>query len=222
VTLKVSLEEHPLLFITDRHRSLGRDNETVVRKALEGGCRWIQYREPDLGDAAFYEECLKVREICSKVGAGLIVNDRLDVAALVRAEGIHLGKGDLPVRVVKEYMGEDFLVGYSAHTLKEAITIAWEGADYITYSPIFQLSHKETMHPTHGIEGAREVINKVDVPVFVLGGISLSDLKELSQAIHPLRVAVVSMLSEAEDITATVEEALSILEPALKLDRGSQ
>lgn len=216
MTLKISLEEHPLLFITDRHRSLGRDNETVVRKALEGGCRWIQYREPDLGDAAFYEECLKIRETCNKVGAGLIVNDRLDVAALVRAEGIHLGQGDLPVRVVKEYMGEDFLVGYSAHTLKEAITVAWEGADYITYSPMFQLSHKETRHPTHGIEGAREVMKKVDVPVFLLGGIGLSDLKELAQSIHPLRVAVVSMLSEAQDITATAEEALNILEPAFK------
>jgi thiamine-phosphate pyrophosphorylase len=218
VTLKVGLEEHPLLFITDRHRSMGRDNQTVVRKALQGGCRWIQYREPDLGDGAFYEECLKIREECNKVGAGLIVNDRLDVAALVRAEGIHLGQGDLPVRVVKEYMGEDFLVGYSAHTLKEAITIAWEGADYITYSPMFQLSHKDTKHPTHGIDGAREVMKKLDIPVFLLGGIGLSDIKELSQAIHPLRVAVVSMLSEADDITATAEEALNILEPALKRD----
>ena len=218
--LKVSLENHPLLFITDRHRSLGRDNVTVVRKALVGGCRWIQYREPDLGDGAFYEECLKIREICNEVGAGLIVNDRLDVAALVRSEGIHLGKGDLPVKVVKEYMGEDFLVGYSAHTLEEAITVAWEGADYITYSPIFKLSHKETIHKTHGIEGAREVLKKIDVPVFFLGGIGLSDLKDLAKSIHPLRIAVVSMLSEAADITQTAEEALSILEPALRRDQA--
>jgi len=214
----VKLEEIPLLFITDRHRSLGRDNISVIKAALKGGCRWIVYREPDLDDGAFYEECLKIREITGEVGAGLIVNDRLDVAALVRAEGIHLGRGDLPLKVVKEYMGEDFLVGYSAHTFQEAITSTWEGADYITYSPMFRLSHKETPHKPHGVDGAREVLRKIQVPVFFLGGIGLSDLKELVGAVHPMRVASVSMISEAEDIVAAVEEALAIVEPALRRD----
>jgi thiamine-phosphate pyrophosphorylase len=204
------------MFITDRHRSQGRSNLEVVRAALEGGIRWIQYREPDLNDAEFYEEALRIKELCDEVSAGLIINDRLDVAALVRAEGVHLGKGDLPLRVVNEYMGEDFLVGYSAHTVKEAITTAWEGADYITLSPMFRLEHKESGFKPHGVEGAKEVMSKVEIPVFLLGGIRLSDLEDLTGAISPLRIAAVSMISQADDIQAAAEEAMGILGPAFE------
>jgi thiamine-phosphate pyrophosphorylase len=216
---QVPFEELPLMFITDRHRSKGRDNKAVIRAALEGGIRLIQYREPDLSDAEFYGECLKIKEMCDDVGATLIVNDRFDVAALVRAPGLHLGKGDLPLRVVKEYMGEDFIVGYSAHTLEEAITAAWEGADYITLSPIFRLTHKETPFKPHGIEGAKKVISKIKVPVFLLGGIHLTDLKDLAGTINPLRIAAVSMISEAEDIKAAAEEATGILVSAMMKGR---
>ena len=216
MALAVSLHESPLIFITDHHRSDGRDNQTVVQAALEGGCRWVMYREPDLGDAAFYDECLKIRELCEKAGAGLIVNDRLDVSELTRSHGVHLGKDDLPVRVVKEFKGEDFLVGCSAHTLEEAITVAWEGADYITYSPLFPLEHKESPYEPHGIEGAREVLQKLEIPVFLLGSIRLPDLKDLTKAVHPMRVATVSMISEAEDITKATVQALGILGPALR------
>ncbi len=211
----ITIEEQPLMFITDRPRSMGRDFVTVIRAALEGGIRLIQYREPDLLDDEFYRECLKVKELCDDVGAGLIVNDRLDIASLVRADGVHLGKKDLPVRVVKEFMGEDFLVGYSAHTLQEAITAVWEGADYISFSPLFSLEHKESPYEPHGVKGAKEVLDKVSIPIFFLGGIRLSDLKDMTASISPLRVAVVSMISAAEDITAVSEEAMAILQPTL-------
>lgn len=218
--LSVPLRDYPLIFITDRHRSLDRGNLEVVHAALQGGCRWVMYREPDLDDATFYEECLKVKEMCDEVGAGLLVNDRLDIASLVRAEGVHLGKGDLPVRVVKEFMGEDFIVGYSAHSIQEAITTAWEGADYITFSPLFKLAHKETQQEPHGLKGANEVLTKVEVPVFFLGGIQLTDINDLRKAIHPLRIASVSMISEAENIAETVEQVLGKL--GIEIDRGTK
>ncbi len=217
----VHLFDHPFMFITDRHRSQDRSNLDVIRAALEGGIRWIQYREPDLSDAEFYNEAIKIKELCDEVSAGLIINDRLDVAALIRAEGVHLGQGDLPLRVVKEYMGEDFIVGYSAHTLQEAITTAWEGADYITYSPLFRLEHKDTPYKPHGIDGAKEVMEKVEVPIFLLGGIRLPDLKDLAGTIHPLRIAGVSMISQADDIRAAAEEAMGILGPAFEASRES-
>jgi len=210
----VPLKDYPLIFVTDRNRSKGRNNIDVVRAALMGGLKWIQYREPDLSDKDFYNECLKIHELCGEAGAGLIVNDRLDIAAMTGAEGVHLGKGDLPLRVVREFSGEDFLVGYSAHTIEEAVTAAWEGADYITYSPVFPLEHKESPYKPHGIEGARQVLGKVKIPVFFLGGIRLPDLRELAKSVHPLKVAVVSMISEADDITKAVETALGILHSA--------
>lgn len=209
--LAAPLQEYPLLFITDSNRSLGRDNMTVIRSALEGGCRWIMYREPNLGDAEFYDECLRVADLCKDASSGLIINDRLDIAALIRAQGVHLGKGDLPVKVVKEYMGEDFLVGYSAHTLEEALTAEWEGADYITFSPMFPLTHKESPFKPHGIDGVKKVLAKVKIPVFLLGGIRQPDLKKLVEAIPQVRVAAVSMISAAEDIVATTEEVLVML-----------
>ena len=210
------IQDSRLLFITDRQRSLGRSNLDTVLAALKGGLKWVQYREPDLTDRVFYDECLKIRETCEEYGAGLIVNDRLDTAALVRAQGVHLGENDLPVRVVRGFMGEDFLIGYSAHSVEEAVTAAWEGADYITYSPIFPLAHKTSPTKPYGIDGAREVLTKVKVPVFFLGGIQLPDLRDLVKAVHPVRIACVSMISEADDITKTVEQAMETLQPGRK------
>lgn len=204
------------MFITDRHRSNGRDNADVVRAALKGGLKWVHFREPDLNDSDFYNQCMKIKEICDEFDAGLIVNDRLDVAALVEAQGVHLGKGDLPVRIIREYMGEDFLIGYSAHSIEEAVTAVWEGANYITYSPIFRLSHKESPYEPHGVEGAKDILTKVKAPIFLLGGIKLSDIEELTGSIKPLRVATVSMISQADDVKSAVEEALRYLGPALK------
>ncbi len=204
------------MFITDRHRSKGRDNLSVIADVLRGGCRWIQYREPDLNDADFYTECLKVRELCDDVGAGLIVNDRLDIASLVRADGIQLGVNNLPVEVVREHMGMDLLIGFSAHNVEEAISATWMGADFIIYSPLFMLSHKDSPHEPHGIEGAKDILGKIKVPVFFLGGVKFSDLEDLAGVIKPLRIATVSMISEAEDIKAAVEQALYILNPAFE------
>jgi thiamine-phosphate pyrophosphorylase len=183
----------------------------VVRDALKGGAKWVQYREPDLSDREFYLECLAIRELCTDVDAGLIINDRLDIAFLVRADGVHLGRNDLPVKVVKEFAGGEFMVGYSAHTVEEAVTVAWEGADYITYSPMFPMEHKRSQHKPVGVEGAREIVKKVTIPVFLLGGIRVTDLKDLKQLVKPLRVGSTSMISEAENVTKRVEEVLGIL-----------
>jgi len=218
VGTQVSITETPFLFITDSQRSKGRDNLEVVRSVLEGGVRWVQYREPDLNDSDSYNECVRIKELCDDVGAGLVINKRLDVAALVRAEGVHLGKGSLPIRVVREYMGEDFMIGYSAHTLTEALTAEWEGASYIVLAPIFKLTHKESPFEPHGIEGTLEILAKIKVPVFLLGGIRFDNLAELVENIHPLRIAAVSMLSEADDITTAAENVMRILEPSFNRD----
>ena len=215
---QVSIRNTPFIFITDRHRSNGRSNVDVVRAVLAGGVRWVMYRELELDDSDFYTECLKIKEVCDEVGAGLLVNRRLDVAAMVRADGIHCSKGSLPMRVVREYMGEDFIIGYSAHSMTEAITAIWEGATFVTLSPIFRLYHKESPYEPLGIEGAREIMGKVKAPVFLLGGIKFDDLSELVKFMHPLRIAGVSMLSEAEDITTAAENVMGVLEPAFNRD----
>ncbi len=216
MALRETLREASFMFITDRHRTLDRGTLEVVRAALKGGVRWIQYREPDLNDEDFYVECLKVKELCDAVGAGLIINDRLDVAELVRANGVHLGKGGLPVRVVKQYMGESFHVGYSAHSKEEATTREWEGVSYITYSPIFPLAHKSSPHEPHGVDGAKEILESIKLPVFMLGGINLENLSELAGSVSMLRVAATSMISEADDVTSTAEKVIEILKSRIK------
>jgi thiamine-phosphate pyrophosphorylase len=179
------------------------------------------YREPQLSDKEFYGEAVQVKEMCEEVGAGLILNDRLDIAALIRAEGVHLGSNDLPVRVVKEYMGDDFYVGYSAHSEKEALTIAWEGADYITFSPIFDLEHKDSKWPPHGIEGSKQVYNKIKIPIFLLGGIRLPDLATLREAIPNVKVAGVSMIAAASNVMDAIEEVLTALDAPMATQEDS-
>jgi thiamine-phosphate pyrophosphorylase len=199
------------MFITDRTRSMGRSNVEVVRAALKGGLKWVQFREPDLSDREFYDECLKVRDVCQEIEAALIVNDRVDVAMLIRAQGIHIGASDLPIRIVRQLVGEDMLIGYSAHSIEEAVTAVWEGANYLTYSPMFELEHKKSPYKPFGLDGAKEILTKVKVPVFFLGGIRQPDLQNMMKMVQPLRVAGVAMISEAKNITKTVEELLNIL-----------
>ncbi|MFH1675859.1 MAG: thiamine phosphate synthase [bacterium] len=207
------IDNQALMFITDRTRALGRPNIEVVRAALEGGCRLIQYRELDLPDRDFYNECLKIKELCDEVDATFIVNDRLDIALLIKADGVHLGHIDLPLKVVKEYAGEEFIIGYSAHSVEEAITASWEGADYLSYSPMFPLEHKQSPFKPFGIDGAKTLLEKIKIPVFFLGGIRISHLDQIAQSLSPSRIACVSLISEAANVSSRVEEILSVLRP---------
>lgn len=208
---KPDIAKFKLMLITDRHRSRGRDIADVVRDAIAGGVRLFQLREPDL-------PADEIRAIASTIlpgirdaGGLLIINDLVDVCLDVDADGVHLGANDIPIPRAREALGESKLIGFSAHTREQALGAASDGADYITLSPAFELKHKDSQFPPHSPEQLWAIADALDIPVFFLGGINASNLPSLLRPGRRARIAVVSAITEAEDIAWVTKVLFRVL-----------
>ena len=163
--------------ITDSSR-FGFDVERQVNRMKEKGVGIIQLREKDLNSYELFNLAKEYREITKRYNILLTINDRLDIALLVGADGIHLPEKSIPVSVIKSKF-PDMIVGKSCHNLDCAIKSEREGADYIYYSPIFSVEGKG--EPV-GLKGLSEVVKKVNIPVYALGGIKEKNIKEILDA----------------------------------------
>lgn len=159
--------------ITDR-KKYGENFLQRLELVLKRGVRMIQLREKELSAKDYYELALRVRELTRRYSALLFINDRVDIALAVEADGVHLPSKGLPPSVVKR-LG-NLIVGYSAHSLEEALYAQQEGADFITLSPIFKTSSHPDAEPV-GLLLLKEVSQKLSIPVYALGGITWEKVK---------------------------------------------
>jgi thiamine-phosphate pyrophosphorylase len=167
--------ELPRLYAITDSKRYGEDFERTLRKVLERGVRMVQLREKELTGRKYYELALRVREITKEYSALLFINDRVDVALAVHADGVHLPEKGIPPNVVKE-MAPKLLVGYSAHSLESALYAQEQGADFITLSPIFETSSHPEAKPL-GLLYLQDVAKRVSVPIYALGGITWDRIK---------------------------------------------
>lgn len=187
-----------LYLITDRHQAGGRPLTEVVRRSLEGGVRAVQLREKDLSSDALYRLAAELRCLTSEFGARLIINDRLDIALAVGADGVHIGVNSLPVAVVRRVMGEGKIIGYSAHGIDEALRVQADGADFITFGPLYPTPSKAAYGDPCGVKKMADAASALNIPVIALGGISSANITEaLSAKIQG--VAVISAVLSAAD-----------------------
>ena len=205
----VYLITDPLLCL-ETPLSKGHSLFDVVEQALQGGVSFVQYRAKNDSRREKYETAVGLREILDRYSATLIVNDDIDLALAARADGVHLGQDDLPLRVARKVLGEKMIVGASTHSLEEAIRAEAEGADYIGLGPIFPTETKKNAVPPLGTRSISEVKREVQIPLYAIGGIRLEHLPELLAA-GADGVAVVSGMagdirSNARRWIATVEE----------------
>lgn len=193
-----------LYLITDRHQSGGSPLLEVVKASLEGGCKAVQLREKDLSPAEMYRLAKELRELTSRFGAALVINDRIDIAIAVEADGVHLGCNSLPVAMARKILGSDKIIGYSAHAIDEAIQVQAEGADFVTFGPVFATPSKAAYGEPCGVKVLIQAADALEIPVFGLGGISLKEVGEvLSASVHG--VAVISAVMAVPDpFSATV------------------
>lgn len=161
-----------LYAITDRHRCVPTPLADVVSALLDAGVTAIQLREKDLSDPELIELARPIAELCRSYGAKLFINTRIQIALEVRAAGVHLPADAESVRVVKAQAEDDLCVGCSVHSLDAARTREAEGADFVTYSPIYSTASKPGYGPAVGIASLAEVVANVKLPVFALGGIT--------------------------------------------------
>jgi len=191
-----------LYLIADRQACGDRSLADVVRAATASGVRWVQYREKSLTRRDRYQEALRLRLLTREVGAVLIVNDELDLAVAVDADGLHLGQEDLPLPVARRWLGAGRVIGVSTHTMEEARRASEEGADYIAVGPIFATRTK-AIRPPIGCDAIRRVRAVTGIPLVAIGGITPDNIGETIRA-GAAGAAVISALCGATDVSAAV------------------
>lgn len=200
-----------LYLISDRNvLPAGRTLYHQVEAALKGGLRAVQLREKDLSAAEKLPLALELRELTSRFGAKLLINDRIDLALAVKADGVHLGGHSLPAKVARKVLGPDMLIGVSTHSLDE-ITIAAEGgADFVTYGPVFDTPSKRHLGQPTGVEMLKSAFNSSPLPLFPLGGINLANLPSITGC-GLRRVACISAILGSTDPEANIRHILERL-----------
>lgn len=191
--------------LTDSNLSLGRPVEDVAAALLHAGVKILQYREKKLKGGEMLRQCKELRRMTREAGACFIVNDHVDIAMLVDADGVHVGQEDLPVEAVRSLVGPDKIIGLSTHTPEQARAAVAVGADYIGVGPIFATQTKEDVCAPVGYDYLDWVAAHMDLPFVAIGGIKRHNIAEVVR--HGARCcALVSELVGAEDIRARVAE----------------
>ncbi|MFB6293091.1 MAG: thiamine phosphate synthase [Halonotius sp.] len=194
--------------VTQQSLSEGRSTETIVAAAIDGGVDAVQLREKGRPLDERYELGGRLRELTSDAGVDLIVNDRIDLAHAVGADGVHLGQSDLPVSTAREILGPEATVGASVSTVSEARLAAISGADYLGVGAIYGTDSKpdaETANDGLGVDALAKIVDSVTIPVVAIGGITPENASGPIQA-GASAVAVISAITAADDPEAAASE----------------
>lgn len=203
--------DYSLYLCTDRSLMTAPTLEQAVNDAIKGGCTVVQLREKHATSREFYQLALSLKRITGYYGIPLIINDRLDIAAAVNADGVHLGQKDLPADIARAVLGEEKIIGVSANNLQAAINAELDGADYIGVGAVFQTSTKTDTKPVT-IDKLKEIRSAVKIPMVAIGGIKRSNISQLNgTGING--VAVVSAVIGSKNITAAARELKALFNP---------
>ena len=169
-------------FITHQNDCIGYAEG--AKMALEGGCKWIQLRMKDATDDEVRSVAAEIQPLCKQNEAIFLLDDRVELARELHADGVHLGKNDMPVDEARRVLGEEFIIGGTANTFEDIERLASQGADYIGCGPFRFTTTKKNLAPVLGIEGYRDIIEKmrragIDIPVVAIGGITASDIDDI-------------------------------------------
>lgn len=200
-----------LYVITGHSLYKGRRLEDVIAAAIRGGADCIQLREKNYSGRELLEAGHLLRRLTREAGVKFIVNDRIDVARAVDADGVHLGQGDLPIEVARQILGADKIVGLSTHNVEEAVAAERAGANYIGLGPMRPTQTKLDTEPVVGPHGVSEVRRHVRLPIVAIGGITADDAAEIIRN-GANSVAVVSAVVGADDVEAAARTIRGIVD----------
>ncbi|MBE6496321.1 MAG: thiamine phosphate synthase [Methanobrevibacter thaueri] len=196
-----------LYLVTDNSDNVEKFLETI-EEGIKGGVSVVQIREKTADTLDFYNLALKVKEITTKYNVPLIINDRVDVALAIDADGVHVGQSDMPCDVTRKLIGNDKILGVSAATIEEAQKAEMDGADYIGTGAVFPTATKDDA-PKITKKDLKEVVDSIDIPVVAIGGITLDNAHELKDT-GIAGLSVVSAIMSAENPKKASEELLNI------------
>lgn len=201
-----------LYLITDRSQSGGLRLIDIVEEALKGGVRAVQLREKDLSSRELYELAYDLRKLTAKYSAKLIINDRVDIALAVDADGVHLAMNSMPIHRVRKLLGRDKLIALSCHNQVNSLMAQENGADFITFGPVYYTPSKANYGEPVGIEQLEAVTHLLDIPVFALGGIKRENINAVIAA-GAAGIALVSAIIASDDPRSEAEAMRALLPP---------
>lgn len=182
----------------------------AIEMALQGGVKAVQLREKDLGARELLGLAYRMRALTARYGAKLFINDRVDIAVAVDADGVHLGRTCIPVQAARKASEGRLMIGVSTHSRQEAEQAETDGADFITLGPVYETLSKIQYGNPVGLQVLKDATNLVSLPVFAIGGIKINRVKEVLQ--HGVDgVALISAVLASENVQKTSEEFIGEL-----------
>ena len=182
-----------------------------ARIALEGGCRWIQLRMKEADDALLEQSAKVIQQMCRKCGATFIIDDNVLLAKRIKADGVHLGKSDMPIAQARKILGKEYIIGGTVNSFEDILSTLHNATpDYFGCGPFRYTTTKQRLAPILGLDGYRDIIgkmrqNSIDIPLVAIGGITKSDTSELLQC-GVNGIALSSSILNASDPTAEMAE----------------
>lgn len=197
-------EELLLYAVTDRHWLNGATLISQVEAALKGGATFIQLREKNLDDKAFYQEALEIQKLCKEYKVPFVINDNVELAKKIGADGVHVGQSDMEALDVRKVLGDDKIIGVSAQTVEQAELAEKHGADYLGVGAVFPTGSKNDATEV-SFETLQEICEHVHIPVIAIGGITRDNVVELSQS-GICGIAVISAIFGQTNIEAATAD----------------
>jgi thiamine-phosphate pyrophosphorylase len=184
-------------FITDPGLSAA-GLKSDCQKAVACKVGIIQYRNKEAATRTLYDEALCIKNICMGTSTRLIINDRIDIALAVDADGVHIGQEDMPYHVARNILGKDKTIGVTVHTLEEAKAAQAQGADYLGVSPVFTTATKLDAGKPCGVEGLKAIRHACNVPIVAIGGIDLSNIGPVIEAGADMACAISAVVTKPD------------------------
>ena len=202
--MKCDKKDLLLYAVTDRHWLDKRSLKEVVKESLDGGVTFVQLREKTLEDDKFLEEAKELKQLCKEYKVPFVINDNVDIAIAMDADGVHVGQSDMEAGNVREKLGPDKIIGVSAQTVEQAVLAEQRGADYLGVGAVFPTGSKDdAVEVSH--ETLKAICEAVSIPVIAIGGISVNNVSELAGS-GIVGIAVISAIYAAKDIKKVTED----------------
>lgn len=174
--------DYSLYLVTDRSFLGNKSLKEAVGEAIEGGVTFIQIREKDISTRAFYKIAADVKEVTDYYKVPLVINDRIDIAQAIDADGVHLGQSDMPIQIARKILGKNKIIGISVENVYEAKEAEGNGADYVGVGTVFYTGTKKDINKPIGLEGLTEVCGSIKIPKVAIGGINKNNFKDILKA----------------------------------------
>lgn len=210
----VNLKYSSLQFISHYNEKYSYLDSILL--ALEGGCRWVQLRMKDASDADFLQIGLEVRKLCDQYGATFIIDDHVDLVKKIGADGVHLGKKDMPISEARKILGDDIIIGGTANTIDDVRMHYEASANYIGCGPFRFTTTKKGLAPILGLEGYKQITEQMkaegmNLPIVAIGGITADDIPSIMQT-GVTGIALSGTILNAEDPVAETKKIMTLIQ----------